>query len=162
MSTLELLSRQELIEKAIVLWRRHGSDYRTLLKEYHNLLEQKRKMIKSGEMRRIRLDTIKKSDLALYPEIEFLDYSDEIEAKHYISLLDNHEIVYNINLVKSFAESALTKTLKARVYDYDYQIRHCKDRKSIYGINPEACSGKGRHTHQTQLSYTASLNVSEK
>ena len=163
MNKLELLTRQELIERAIVLWRKYNWDYRNLLTKYNELLEKKREMIKSGEMRKTRLDLIKKSELARYPDdIDFLNYGDEREAKRYIRLLANQDIIRIINQVEEFVDSALTQTLKSKIYDYDYQIRHSGDRRSIYGLNPDACKGKGKHSHHTQLSFTANLNVSEK
>ena len=74
MNKLELLTRQELIERAIVLWSKYNRDYRNLLTKYNELLEKKREMIKSGEMRKTRLDLIKKSELARYPDdIDFLN-----------------------------------------------------------------------------------------
>ena len=156
-------SRQELIDEAMKLWKQHGSDYRSLLGDYEKLLNQKRDMIKTGRMRKTRLEPIKKSDLKEYPKIRFLDYNDESDARHYLTLLDSKEIAYIIKRIEDeFANSALTQTLKARIYDYDYQIRHCDDRRSIYALNPESCKSSGKHSHRRQLSYTANLNVSEK
>ena len=155
-------SRQELIDEAMKLWKQHGSDYRSLLRDYEKLLNQKRDLMKTGRMRKTSLDPIKKSDLREYPKIKFLDYNDEREAEYFLSLLDNREIVLIVKEVKDFADSALTQTLKAKVYDYDYQIRHRDDRKSIYALDPESCKGSGKHSHRRQLSYTASLNVNEK
>ena len=155
-------SRQELIDEAMKLWKQHGSDYRSLLGDYEKLLDQKRNLIKTGRMRKTRLEPIKKSDLREYPKIRFLDYNDEREARYFLTLLDSKEIISVIKEVENFANSALTQTLKARVYDYDYQIRHRDDRRSIYALDPEACKGSGKHSHRRQLSYTANLNVSEK
>lgn len=159
---LDNLSRQELINVALDLWKKHGSDYRSLLRDYYRLLEEKRDLIRTGKLRKTRLDAIKKTDLKRYPEIEFLDYNDEREAKYYINMLDSKIIADIILEIEDFTKSDLTQTLKAKVFDYKYQIRHCNDRKSIYGLDPGACKGKGRHSHRTQLSYTANLNVSEK
>ena len=86
-------SRQELIDEAMKLWKQHGSDYRSLLGDYEKLLDQKRDLIKTGRMRKTRLEPIKKSDLREYPKIRFLDYNDEREARYFLTLLDSKEII---------------------------------------------------------------------
>ena len=156
------LSRQELISKANILWKKYSSEYRVLLDNYYYLLELKRALMKSGQMKKMSLGPIKKSDLREYPAIEFLDYCTEYEAMHYIGMLDNGEISRIIREVEDFNNSALTQTLRAKVYDFNHQIKTRDVRKSIYALDPSACKGKGRHSHRTQLSYTANLNVSEK
>ena len=155
-------SRKELIDRANFLWKRYGSEYRVLVDNYNYLLELKRALIKSGQMKKMPLEPIKISALREYPEIGFLDYRLESEAMHFIELLDNAEIAHIIKEIEDYADSPLTRTLRAKIYDFNHQIQHRDVKRSIYGISPEACSGKGRHSHRTQLSYTASLNINEK
>lgn len=156
------LSRQELIDEAIRVWKKYSCEYRVLLDNYYYLLGLKRALIETGQMKRVRLDTIKKSMLDEYPDIEFLSYMSESDALHHIKLLDNGEIYCIIREVNAFAESALTQTLRAKVYDYNHQIQTRDVRKSIYALDPSACKSKGKHSHRTQLSYTASLNINDK
>ena len=159
---VEHYNRQELIDRANALWKKYGSEYRVLLDNYYYLLGLKRSLIRSGQMKKMPLEPIKKSSLKEYPVIELLDCRLESEAMSYIKLLANSEIARIIHEIEEFADSPLTRTLRAKIYDYNYQIQHKDVRKSIYGVDPNACSGKGRHSHRTQLSYSAGLNVSEK
>ncbi len=154
--------RKELINEANILWKKYGSEYRILLDNYNYLLELKRALIKSGQMRKVRLDAIRKGYLKEYPIIEFLDYTSESEAMHYINMLDSREIYYIIVAIEDFAESALTQTLKAKVYDFNHQIQNRDARRSIYALDPDACKSRGKHSHHTSLSFTSGLNVSEK
>ena len=116
--------RKELINEANILWKKYGSEYRILLDNYNYLLELKRALIKSGQMRKVRLDAIRKGYLKEYPIIEFLDYTSESEAMHYINMLDSREIYYIIVAIEDFAERALTQTLKQKVYDFNHHIQN--------------------------------------
>ena len=155
-------TRQELLKEANALWKKYGSEYRNLVGDYHRLLKKRREMMKTGQMKKMPLGTIKKSALSEYRPIKFLDYVSETEAMAFIKSLDDKEIMCVIKDIKDFNESALTQTLRAKVFDFDYQIRHCNTEKSIYALDPGACKGNGRHSHRTQLSYTGGLNVSDK
>lgn len=159
---VEHSGREELIERANFLWKKYGSEYRVLPDNYHYLLGLKRALIQTGQLKKVRLEPINKTMLREYPVIDFLEYRLENEAMRYINLIDTAAIACIIQEVEDYADSPLTRTLRAKVYDYNHQIQHRDVRKSIYGLNPEACSSKGKHSHRTQLSYTANLNVSEK
>lgn len=149
--------REKLISEAIALWKKHGSEYRVLLDNYYYLLELKRALIETGQMRKISLEPIKKSSLKEYPVIKFLDYCSESDAMHYIKLLDNGKIFCIIREIEEFDKSSLTQTLRAKVYDYNHQIQHRDTKKSLFALDPEACKGGGKHTRPTRLSYSESV-----
>ena len=154
--------REDLIAEAMVLWKKFGSEYRVLLDNYYYLLGLKRALIETGQMRKISLEPIKKSSLKEYPVIKFLDYCSESDAMHHIKLLDNGNIFCIIREIEEFDKSALTQTLRAKVYDFNHQIQNRDARRSIYALDPDACKSRGRHSHYTPLSFTSGLNVSEK
>ena len=139
--------REELIDEAMRLWVKHGFEYRTLLSNYNYLLGIKRGLgIKP-------LSAIKKSALDEYPSIPFLDLCDQSKAIKYLNMLDNGSICVIVNNIRRFIDSPITVTLRSRVCDYKYEIRHYTERSNpmAYAINPDKCTS-GRHTHQKKIS----------
>lgn len=131
----------KIFERTMNLWERYGEEYRTILKDYYNLLEEKRRL-------NIRpLDKIKESTIREFPVISFLYFDDYRSAEEYLLSLTPSQLVEVMTDVDLYADSKVRRDLLTRIFDYKYVIRTKDARKSKYAMSPEACGSGRRDSH---------------
>ena len=102
----------KIFERTMNLWERYGEEYRTILKDYYNLLEEKRRL-------NIRpLDKIKESTIREFPVISFLYFDDYRSAEEYLLSLNPSQLVDVMTDVDLYADSKVRRDLLARIFDY--------------------------------------------
>ena len=155
---VERYSRETLIEDAVLLWKRFGVEYRTLVEEYQSDL-----MIKQALG--IKSKRIGNKFLEEYPEIEYMDYVTEREVRKYLGLLDSYLVLEQLRKAERFNEEPIVTTLRDRNKRSKEEIQEYREDspKENYGrsaiaVNPKSC-GSGRHTHRVKLSFTGGLNI---
>lgn len=136
----------QLFDRAIELWRKHGEEYRTLLNEYEDLLLQKRMLGISP------LNKIKNSILKEYPEIPFLEITDEEEAEDFLLNTEERDLVDIVIAINLFVGSHVYISLKAHLIDYRYEIRNHNRPKFVFGVDPDRCHGNGSHVYRSASS----------
>lgn len=151
-------TREKLIFETIRLWKKYGAEYRTLLDDYYYNLGNKRELMKRKMMKKMPLEPIRKKWLDEYPDIPLLNYRCETDVERYLRCLDTSCILRCKEEIEGFATSALTETLRSKIYDYAYQIKNRDVKKSDMAMSPEACKG-GRHTRRTKMSQSTELNI---
>ena len=123
---------QMLFERAMKLWRERGEDYRTMLREYEDLLFQKRILGISP------LNKVKATVLKEWPEIPFLDTLAEEDATEFLLNLPESEITGVVIAIDLWVDSYVYNTVKAHIYDYRYEVRHHGEHKNPFGIDPDS------------------------
>lgn len=131
----------KIFEETMNLWEKYGEEYRTILKEYHTLLEEKRRL-------NIRpLNKIKESAIREFPVISLLYFDDYRSAEEYLLSLTSLQLMEVMADVVLYSDSKLRRDLLAHNFDYRYEIRTRNVRKSKYAMNPDACGSGRRDSH---------------
>ena len=129
------------VSDAMYLWGLHSKRYQTLLDEYNALLEKKKELD-------LPLKAIKKKDLAEYPEIEFLNITDENEAKEYLLDKTPKEINFICKQIEDMiSTNYVYRTLISKIDDFSAEIRKKTGPKKIwYGNAPITRSASCKRT----------------
>lgn len=131
----------KIFEETMNLWGKYGEEYRTILKEYHTLLEEKRRL-------NIRpLNKIKESAIREFPVISLLYFDDYRSAEEYLLSLTSLQLMEVMTDVVLYSDSKLRRDLLAHNFDYRYEIRTRNVRKSKYAMSPDACGSGRRDSH---------------
>lgn len=159
------LARNELINEALILWKKYAIEYRTLIGDYENNLRIKRafnddpRMEKEYEGKKLKLKIISKLFLDDFPDqIELLKFNCESDVEKYLSLLDASKIRAIILDINRFNQEAIVRELRSSSYDFKRQVKQLKDEKDYSSsMNPDAC-GCGKHSKHTTISYSGDVN----
>ncbi len=137
-------SLQELQRKAMKAWRTYAEDYRNLMPTYQELLAKKR-WLKENEKgyKSMPLRKINKPILDELPEIQFFDIVDEEEALDYICELEYGELNYLVVTIYSTINDRAYRTIKARITDYEHEIKYFK-RSTSFGYDPTYPTSSGQ------------------
>ena len=131
----------KIFEETMHLWEKYREEYRTILKEYHTLLEEKRRL-------NIRpLNKIKESAIREFPVISLLYFDDYRSAEEYLLSLTSLQLMEVMADVVLYSDSKLRRDLLAHNFDYRYEIRTRNVRKSKYATSPDACGSGRRDSH---------------
>ena len=123
MRSKALFTKEDMQEKAEVLWERYGERYRNLIPEYQKLLARKR------ELGLKPLNAIKAETLKEVPEIEFLSIRSKKEAKRFIKKMIYSELSMAILKTELMVDGYAFRTIEAHIWDFRYEIQHRDDRK---------------------------------
>ncbi len=127
---------ERLVVTAMLLWDKHHDDYQNLRTGYEDLLMQR---ISLG----IRpLHKIKKSALAEWIEIPFLEERTEKEAEEFLLDLTTSQIQCVIADITVLKSSYIWFTLKERIVDYAYEIYRFSHPKVALAVNPDGISSR--------------------
>lgn len=158
-------ARDELIEEALILWKKYAIEYRTLLGDYENNLKIKKafnedpRMKKKYNGKELKLKKISKLFLRDFPDdIEILKFNCESDVNTYLSLLDVSKIQVIILDIKRFAKEPIVEELRSSNYDFKRQVKKLDDTKNYKSsMSPDAC-GCGKHSKHTKISYGGDVN----
>ena len=149
-------TRDELIDEAVVLWKKHGVSYRTLMVDYHNNLKIRRKLgLKVNRLNRLFLDE--------YPDIPYMEFGAISQVKEYLRTLDTWYILAQVNKARTFDDTDIVKALlghknsSERMFQAYMDERKNGRRDYSAAINPDAC-GSGKHFNRTRISYSGDVN----
>ena len=120
-----------LFGRAMALWGRYGTEYRTLIPTYEELLQEKR----SEGIR--PLWSINKGDLEEYPIIDFLELEEEEAAEEYLLELHENKLVSLLYDIDHFADSYIRRLLRTTICDFRHQIRLSKSPKTPLAMDPD-------------------------
>ena len=121
----------ELLKQAMNLWNDYGTEYRTLVPTYQELLKQKRK----ENIKPLR--KLCKTDLEEYPGIDFLELEEEKEAEDYLLKLRENKLANLIYEIDKFVDSRIRRILLGRILDYKQQIRLSKCDSTPLAMDPD-------------------------
>lgn len=127
---------EKLFDRAMKLYQEHSEKYNTLVREYEDLLLEKRILHITP------LNKIKGSALKEWPEIPFLAV-DESEAEEFLLGLTEGELVEVVVAIDLFQDSYIYRALQARILDYKYEIRNHNRPRTPFGVDPDRCCGNG-------------------
>ena len=115
----------------MVLWNRYGTEYRTLIPKYEELLQEKR-------LNGIKpLRPINKGDLKEFPIIDFLSIEEEEEAKEYLLELEDKNLISLLNEIDRFLDSHIRRLLRTTICNFKQQIRLSKSQKTPLALDPD-------------------------
>ena len=123
--------RQALVDRAMELWYIHGESYRSLLPRYYALREEMRKKkipVKDG---------IPKCVLTSIPEVDFLNIRDRNEALRHLDGSSVASLKLIIAKIEDLSINYVYNTVKWRIADYAYRVKHYQDNRSGFGIDPD-------------------------
>lgn len=173
-------SREELINTAMSLWKKNGSDYRTFQSEYDafmKIIDKKGEFLDRFEELGIKVPEIEKSMrfdkffLREYPEITYLGINDEKRARDYLKMLDSYLVLEQLREAEKFNDYPIVIALREKLRRLEQifwrgsSYSNYDDVKKNYkndgaAINPSSCKG-GKHSHGRTLSYIGGINVNE-
>ena len=133
----ELEKRRELEEIAVRLYAKHSEEYRTIIPRYQELLKKKQEL-KINPLRKLSVSII-----AGFPEIKMFRFEEENDLLNYLDTISSYELSLEINQIYRYLESAELVTIRSRVYDFDYEVKHINSYKSTFGIDPDRVSRSG-------------------
>ena len=136
----ELEKRRNLIDTALRLYAKHSEEYRTIIPRYNQLLEKKREL-KIEPLRKLNASTI-----AGFPEIKMFRFEEENDLLNYLDTISSYELSLEINQIYRYLESAELVTIRSRVYDFDYEVKHINSYKSTFGIDPDRVTHSRFHS----------------
>ena len=136
-----------MFERTLNLWEKYNEEYRTILKDYERLLAKKR------ELNIKPLNKIKESSLREFPIINFLYIDNESKAEEYLLNLTERRLCELMGDIDLYVDSKLRRDLRAKIFDYRYEIRNRFIPKSQYAMSPEAC-GRGRKASNSTILYS--------
>lgn len=130
--------RQLCTETALEYWDHYAYLYVTWLPRYYALMEEKRAL-------KLRGHALKKEILDEFPDIPFFKLKTREEAESFVDGLSKHELDVLLHEIKCGIESRSYRTVKAKVYDLGYMVRHAKQKKSMFGYDPDYIKSKSYH-----------------
>lgn len=138
---------QELRQRALEAWKEHSEEYRSLIPKYQSLLSKKR-WLKANERgyKSMPLRKLNKSILEELEHIPFFDITSENEAIDYIGTLESKDLRYLLMTIDHALDSCAFRTIKARIGDYEFQIRNFKLRSS-FGYDPTYPVSSGHRSY---------------
>lgn len=115
-------SYNDLVDKALRLWRQYSEIYQTLPSLYAAKLKEAQAIAKNES-----LAPLKNRDLKAYPDIEFLKKTSEEEAEDYLMDLTEGSLILLIEEIESMPKTnAGYKGMKSKISDYDFIIKKKK------------------------------------
>ncbi|MBQ1298794.1 hypothetical protein IIY24_03110 [Candidatus Saccharibacteria bacterium] len=130
--------REELIAKAMRLWKSPGATFRSLPEEYRGAIEECEKMgVKPPAF-------VTPKILREYPRDAFLSIKSEERARRYIASLANTSLVRTVEEAEVHLGYSYFHNFKSAVYDLKWWLRHRNDRRCQFGVDPNSCQGKGK------------------
>lgn len=124
--------REELVRQALALWSIHSATWVTNVATYKALLEVKR------AKGLYPLNAIKKSELAQYPKIEFMQIKDEKKAREYLLSMNTEQIFRLVSDIETALNSYIYITIRNKIMDYRAEIKRQENGVNIYAIDPNA------------------------
>lgn len=123
--------RDELVRQAIALWSVHSATWVTNVSTYESLLEIKRtKGI-------YPLNMIKKTELAQYPKISFMEIKTEDEAREYLLTMNAEQIFRLIGDIETALNGYIYVTIRNKIMDYRAEIKRKENGVNIYAVDPD-------------------------
>lgn len=174
-------SREELIDGAIKVWKKHGDDYRTILSEYNafiNIIDNKDKYLEKFNELGIEvpeLEEFKRLDelfLDEYPKIPYLGINDKRQTRKYLEMLDSYIILEQLKEAERFNDYPIVMALRERLIHLEQIFwrgngngRYSKVNAKSYknnaaAIDPRYCSS-GKHSRGRKVSCMGGVNVNE-
>ena len=129
----KLTERDLLVRDLMEMWGLYGFEHRTMLQRYHELIELREQMGIKPLLR------VKQAILKDFPENGFLDRKTKEEAEEFLSDLTMSEMKYLLRLIDDYVYSMPRRTIKGRIEDFEYELRHKDDEKSQFGMLAEDC-----------------------
>lgn len=126
----------DLFDETLFLWGKYSKEYCSILEEYLELLEEKRR-------KKLPLNKIKVSSLMEFPVITFLCIDNRDDAEEYLLNLTTSKLRDVYAQITNYASSKLRADLIAKIHDYRTQLYLKTVKKSLYAMDPNAC-GSGR------------------